>query len=150
MTMRVVTIRRFHRDWMGMVGRVRVDHGFSCFSIELPRRDNRPEISCLPAGAYEVVWSLSPRFRKWTYEVLEPFPHRAGFRIHSGNFAGDASRGWLTHSLGCPIFGKYPGWLAPPGRRPQRAVLVSRPTMLAFEAYMDRKPFKLVLVDEVY
>lgn len=148
--MQGATITRFHRDPMGTIAKVRTnDRGFGCFSIELSRGGNQPEVSCLPEGTYLVVWSLSPRFRKWTYEIIEPFPHRAGFRIHSGNFAGDVDDGWITHSLGCPIFGRYPGWLRMPGKKPQRAVLVSGPTMRAFENYMQRKPFELTIVNRI-
>lgn len=151
MTMlRVVTLRRFHRDWMGKVGKVTTDDlGYRCVSIELPRDGNHPDISCLPAGEYEVVWSYSPKFRKYTYEVREPYPDRAGFRVHSGNYAGDVAHGWLTHSLGCPLFGKYVGYLTPLGKKPQRAVLVSRPAMLAFERHMDHKPFKLKIIEDL-
>lgn len=122
----------------GTVGRLTTD-GFSCYTIELPWRDNAPQISCIPKGEYHVVWSKSPRMRKWTYEILN-VAGRGGIRMHSGNYAGDRSRGYLSSSLGCPILGKTVGKL-----QNQTAVLCSRPTVAAFEKHMGKKPFTLVI-----
>lgn len=95
------------------------------FSIELPWVDNRPMVSCIPVGTYKVVWSRSPRLKKYTYEIVG-VPNRSGIRIHSGNVAG--SKPFETHSLGCPLLGYMKGRI-----RGQKAVLDSRRAVADFE-----------------
>lgn len=134
----VIARRRF--DDQGTPG-IFVSPRFSCYTLELPWRDDAPQLSCIPAGVYDVVWSQSPRLRIFTYEILN-VPGRGGIRIHSGNLAGDKSKGFLSDSLGCPLLGNAFGTL-----NGQRAVLVSRPAVTAFESAMQRKPFRLVIKD---
>lgn len=64
--------------------------------IELPWHDNAARTSCIPVGRYKMRYSMSNRFKKMMWEVLN-VPGRAGIRIHSGNYAGDK----LSDSLGC-------------------------------------------------
>lgn len=135
--MRIVNIRRSGQDDQGSPGRLTTP-GFRCFSLELPWRDNKPEVSCLPEGVYWVRWSLSPRLKKWTYEIIEQIAERGGFRMHSGNFAGDRDKGMRTDSLGCPLLGYQMGIM-----HGQRATLISRPAVNDFVTFMERKPFAL-------
>jgi Family of unknown function (DUF5675) len=53
------------------------------FVLELPNRDNKKQISCIPEGDYICKWILSPKFG-WTYQVLD-VPNRGNILIHSGN-----------------------------------------------------------------
>lgn len=135
--MRVAQIKRFGNDDEGSPGRLTTP-GFKAFSLELPWRDNQPEISCLPEGVYFVRWTYSSKFRRFMYAIEEQIPNRGGFRIHSGNFAGDKAKGFRADSLGCPLlgyqFGKLDG---------QRAVLVSRPAVADFVTHMQMQPFTL-------
>jgi len=111
--------------------------GFSCFVLELPWRDNRRGMSCIPLGEYECQVIYSPHFRKKFY-WLKSVPDRSGVLLHSGNFAGDRDLGFKTHSEGCLLLGKYFGKL-----NGQKAVLVSQPTIRNFMEYMNHKPYTL-------
>jgi hypothetical protein len=54
-------------------------------TLERPWKDNKPNISCIPAGSYIVKWTFSPRMLKYTYEVTG-VPNRSGIRIHVANY----------------------------------------------------------------
>lgn len=107
------------------------------FTLELPDRDNKTGLSCIPPGEYQVCWTRSPRLKKFTYEILG-VPGRAGIRIHGGNFAGDTTKGYISHSLGCPLLGERVGRM-----NGQRAVFGSRSAVEKFERSMAGKDFIL-------
>lgn len=111
--------------------------GFSCFSIELPWRDNRANLSCIPAGEYECVRYFSPAFEQWLYKV-RAVEGRSGIAFHSGNVAGAEDKGYKTHSLGCILLGKSRGEMWG-----QKAVMVSRITVGKFFRLLKEKPFEL-------
>ena len=115
---------------------------FTCFTLELPWKNNKPNISCIPKGEYEVVIRISPRRGK-TYHVTQ-VEGRSYILIHSGNFAGDESKGLKTHVKGCILLGKYHGSL-----ENQRAVLQSRLTIGAFMNFLDYHPFHLTIHDNM-
>jgi hypothetical protein len=115
--------------------------GKYCYSLELPWRDNKPNISCIPKGAYEAKIRLSPRFGR-VYWILE-VEGRTYILIHSGNWAGREDLGYKTHTSGCILFGKYRGEL-----QGQRAVLASRPALRQFIDTMGNEPFKLIIIEE--
>jgi len=102
----------------------------------LPWRGNRRQISCIPPGTYNVEIRLSNKYGRiyWIRNV----PNRSYILIHSGNFAGDTSKGYKTHVMGCILLGKKSGYLGG-----QVAVLNSRITVRAFMEYMDYEPFEL-------
>jgi hypothetical protein len=58
---------------------------FQCTSLELPWRNNLPDISCIPTGLYYVKKTNSPKFGSDTFEVMA-VPGRKYIRIHPGNF----------------------------------------------------------------
>lgn len=64
--------------------------GFKCCVLERPWLDNKPEVSCIPAGTYHCVYTNSIHLTKLaghavdTYE-LQSVPNRSGIRIHSAN-----------------------------------------------------------------
>lgn len=60
---------------------------FKCHTIELPWRDNKTNISCIPAGTYRAVRKFSNRFNRvlWFLEV----PSRTGIMIHPANVASE-------------------------------------------------------------
>ena len=66
----------------------------SIWIMEPPWRGNRRNRSCIPAGLYEVVPHLSPRFRRCL--LATGVPGRSHILFHAGNFAGDAARGWRS------------------------------------------------------
>lgn len=110
------------------------------FSLELPWRDNQQRISCIPTGAYVLKWTLSPRFKRYTYQILE-VPNRTGIRLHSGNLAG-RKPAYVTHSLGCPLLGYKVGTI-----KKQRAVLDSRRAVADFERRANKQIVELEVRD---
>ena len=56
-----------------------------CLCIELPWRENRHQVSCVPEGRYVLVKRYSPHFQ-WHFEV-EEVPERDGILIHPANDA---------------------------------------------------------------
>lgn len=96
--------------------------GFVCHTAEPPWRENLPGVSCIPPGLYEVEPWNSRRFPA-TFHLLN-VPARSAILIHAGNVAGDPSRGWRRHSLGCILPGLRRGWI-----EKQRAVLLSAPAL---------------------
>lgn len=105
--------------------------------IELPDRNNRAGLSCINAGRYEVKWTYSPHLHKWTYEI-QKVVGRGGIRLHSGNFAGDTTRGYKSHTLGCPLPCRYFGVLGG-----QLAGLASRSIVSDIELVFNKLPFEL-------
>ena len=126
----------------GIFGRLIIPNLYECFSLELPWRDNKQNVSCLPTGNYKLLWCKSPRFKRMMYLIIEDIPHRGGFRLHSGNLAGDTSKGYTTHSLGCPLLGRKRGIL-----NDQKAVLISRPAVSDFENIMNGRSAKLIIAE---
>jgi len=115
---------------------------FNCYSLELPWRDNHPNVSCIPAGTYIVQLRVSPKYGRiyWITKV----PERLFILIHSGNWAGDISKGFKTHTNGCILLGKYTGIL-----EGQRAVLCSRPTITKFMNLLQGQAFTLNILDTI-
>lgn len=111
-------------------------------SLELPWRDNARNISCIPAGTYRCTWHKSPRFG-WTYWVRN-VPDRSGILFHAGNWAGDTSHGYRTHSWGCILLGRRRGML-----KGQQAVLASRLAVRDFYDACERAPeIELVILED--
>lgn len=106
------------------------------FSLELPWKDNQPEISCIPEDTYLCGIVKSPRFGK-VYQIFG-VPNRGHVLIHSGNYAGDVSQGLKSHVKGCVVLGLNVGTL---DRQP--AVLMSKTALRRFMESVEYKPFKL-------
>lgn len=122
----------------GTEGIVATD-GFFSKSFELPWRNNRRSISCIPSGIYTVQIRQSPKYGSvyWVTNV----PGRTWILIHSGNYAGDKSKGFKTHVNGCILLGKKHGFLGD-----QRAILSSRITVRKFRYTMQDKTFQLHII----
>ena len=69
---------------------------FECKTMELPWKDNKKQISCIPTGEYKVIKHNSPNFGK-VYKVLD-VSGRSDILFHKGNFNKD--------SKGCILVGK--------------------------------------------
>jgi hypothetical protein len=68
----------------------------SVFTLELPWRDNQPNLSCVPEGTYRTVLAFSNRYGKIMPRLLN-IPGRDGILIHPGNTPHD--------TLGCILVG---------------------------------------------
>jgi len=69
---------------------------FSCKTLELPWKNNKRNISCIPEGTYEVKKRYSEKYKNH-FHVLN-VPDRAYILIHSGNY--------YTHTQGCILAGE--------------------------------------------
>ncbi len=106
---------------------------FTCSTLELADKNNTPDISCIPSGSYKVIWSLSPRLMKYTYEVLG-VPNRSGIRFHSANF---------FHELkGCIALGDN---LVDINKDGELDTINSKKTIDLFNNFMGKKEFTLVI-----
>jgi hypothetical protein len=110
---------------------------FYCKSLELPWNDNKPLISCIPKGEYLVKWTLSPLFKKFTYEV-QKVPKRSGIRIHKGNYASMKK----TDVLGCILLGMGHVDINKDGIID---IMNSTITINKFEKFMAGEDFKLII-----
>jgi len=135
------TLIRLRRSDHGSEG-ILLFRNFHCYSLELPWKDNQRNISCIPAGTYTVTIRLSHKYGR-VYWVLD-VPGRSYILIHSGNWAGDVSKGLKTHTNGCILLGKFNGTL-----QKQRAVLCSRPTITKFMNLLQGQPFQLNILDTI-
>lgn len=123
-------------DEQGTLGRIYVDKINSFYTLELPWDSNKSRVSCIPDGNYIVRWTLSPRLKKYTYEITK-VPKRGGIRIHGGNFAGFVPD-YISHSLGCPLLGMNKGVM-----KNQKAVFASKLAVARFERLMKKETFEL-------
>lgn len=84
------------------IGRLYIDGSYFCDTLEDPVRDlaRQPKVpgqTAIPAGTYDVVVNISPKFRR-LLPLLLRVPHFEGIRIHRGNTAADTA--------GCPLVGE--------------------------------------------
>lgn len=131
-----ITLERLEATAHGTFGRLYLPD-CTLFTGELPWRDNKPNISCIPKGVYDVVWSMSPRFRKMLY-LVTAVPNRTGIRFHAANLMGDVTKGLRAQLNGCIALGEKLGSI-----ENQKALLVSAPAMRRFETMLAGRPFKL-------
>lgn len=106
---------------------------FTCKTLELPWLNNQRNISCIPKGTYQVKqewwWSKA----KSTY-LLQNVTGRGGIRIHSGNYFSDIQ--------GCILLGNS---FVDINKDGILDVVNSRVTIQAFEQFMGKKPFTLIV-----
>jgi hypothetical protein len=138
--MRNVYLFRISTSDQGTEGILSTD-GFFCRTIELPWRDNKSNISCIPYGDYIVKIRNSNKFGKiyWVTNV----PNRSWIYIHPGNVAGDVSKGYKSHVYGCILLGLKHGYLWD-----QKAVLNSKIAVRKFMNFMNNEDFKLKVIGE--
>lgn len=67
----------------------------ACVTLERPWRDNQPKVSCIPAGIYQVVITLSPKFGRLMPHLLN-VPGRTEIECHWGNTVVDTDGCILT------------------------------------------------------
>jgi hypothetical protein len=130
-----LTLLRINTSDQGTLGRV-IGNSVSCYSLELPWRDNQVGKSCIPVGEYEVQAYRSKRYRN-SFKVLG-VPDRSAILIHAGNVAGDRAMGYLSNSQGCILLGLKHGFL-----HGQKAVLMSQIAIDGLAARFPGGPFTL-------
>lgn len=138
--MQYVLIQREHSTDEGTFGLLMLESGWTCHTLELPWRNNRRRMSCIPAGIYRAVDHVSPRFGR-TY-WLQQVPDRSEILIHAGNLAGDTSRGYRTDVEGCILVGERRGKL-----QRQAAVLSSKAALAELHKRLRHVPLHLEIRD---
>lgn len=108
----MILIRRGRESKYGTFGLLTMP-GFSCLSLELPDRNNKTNLSRIPAGRYEMqrVITRRPFSGRPDSFWLKDVRGRTGILIHSGNYAGDTLQGLKAHSWGCILLGSDAVWL---------------------------------------
>lgn len=69
---------------------------FHLQTLELPDRQNHPNISCIPEGSYTCIRDFYNRGGYETFEIMD-VPHRSDIKFHIGN--------WVKDVLGCVAVG---------------------------------------------
>lgn len=128
----IVKIKRVVDNGTETLGKLEYGN-FTCKTLEKPYKDNQKNISCIPTGIYDVEYTFSPKFMKYTYEIKK-VPNRTSIRIHSGNYFFDIE--------GCILLGSGFGDINKDGTMD---ILNSRSTVKSFEELMGKKPFTLVI-----
>lgn len=133
--MKKVLLYRFSESDQGTLG-YWLTNGFEAKSIELPWRDNKQNLSCIPEGIYTCVYRWSKKFK--SHYHITNVKGRSWILTHSANLAGDVTKGYKTQLHGCVAIGKYHGKL-----NGQDAVLCSRLTLKRFILFVNKQPFEL-------
>lgn len=104
-----LTLKRIALRPTYTIGKLYIDDVYFCDTIEDTVRDlnkngkfdnGEKKIhskTAIPYGIYEIKWTYSPRFKKYTPQLMN-VPSFEGIRIHSGNTSADTE--------GCLILGK--------------------------------------------
>lgn len=109
---------------------------FVCHSLELPWKENKRNVSCIPPGNYLCSAYHSPKFGQ--RYLVRNVPDRDGILIHAGNMAGDEAEGLKSDVEGCILLGMSIGTLGT-----QRAVLSSKVALERFEGFFGFEDFQL-------
>lgn len=104
-----LTLKRIALRPTYTIGKLYIDDVYFCDTIEDTVRDlnkngkfdnGEKKIhskTAIPYGTYEIKWTYSPRFKKYTPQLIN-VPSFEGIRIHAGNTSADTE--------GCLILGE--------------------------------------------
>lgn len=104
-----LTLKRIALRPTYTIGKLYIDDVYFCDTIEDTVRDFNKNgkfdngekkvhsKTAIPYGIYEIKWTYSPRFKKYTPQLMN-VPSFEGIRIHAGNTSADTE--------GCLILGK--------------------------------------------
>jgi len=137
--MRTATLVRVTSDATGTFGNITTDSGLSLVTLELPWLDDRPAVSCIPAGVYKVQWTSHP-LHGWVYQV-ENVPGRSAILIHSANIP--------EQLLGCIAVGEqvvmFPAGTFPNINIPLKGINHSKQALINFDADMAQSDITLTI-----
>jgi len=85
---------------------------------------------------------ISQRFGE-TFHIRK-VENRSWILIHAGNYAGDTTRGFKTHSHGCILIGKKFGII-----KKQKAVLLSKITLNRLMKKIRETEAELQIIEEI-
>ena len=104
-----LTLKRIALRSTYTIGRLYVDSNYFCDTLEDTVRDLNKNgkfdngekkvyaKTAIPYGTYEIKWTYSPRFKKYTPQLMN-VPSFEGIRIHAGNTSADTE--------GCLLLGE--------------------------------------------
>ena len=104
-----LTLKRIALRPTYTIGRLYVDGNYFCDTLEDTVRDLNKDgkfdngekkvyaKTAIPYGTYEIKWTYSPRFKKYTPQLMN-VPSFEGIRIHAGNTSADTE--------GCLLLGE--------------------------------------------
>lgn len=98
-----LTLNRIFLGSSATIGELLVNDKHLCDTLEDRVRPEGEKVygkTAIPEGAYEMVLSYSPRFKKILPEILN-VPNFTGIRIHCGNSSANSS--------GCILVGTWDG-----------------------------------------
>jgi len=122
----MIKLIRYQSDTYCTLGEMTLPCGYKCHILELPWRNNKRSVSCIPAGTYKLNYRRSPIVErtsefKFGYEVAD-VPGRSYIMIHPGN--------WPENTNGCLLPGQEPqdigGRLGVPSSRAVFTQLMNR------------------------
>lgn len=126
----------------GTFGLLEMEDGTVYRTGELPWRDNRHQVSCIPLGTYRCAIYHSPSHGD-VYEV-QNVPDRSNIEIHPANWFGDKALGFRADMLGCIGLGMDIGSLSG-----QVALIDSKKAVDDFMRRQFLQPFELTIVGAV-
>lgn len=113
-----VDLLRIENTETETVGLVIIAKRIQCYSLELPWKDNLPDISCIPCGKYKA-------FKKNSKFYIYDVPNRSGIIFgHAGNRVRD--------SKGCILLGENVIWMDMDSEKRLRVLVRSLPACAAF------------------
>ena len=104
-----LTLKRIALRSTYTIGRLYVDGNYFCDTLEDTVRDLNKDgkfdngekkvyaKTAIPYGTYQIKWTYSPRFKKYTPQLMN-VPSFEGIRIHAGNTSADTE--------GCILLGE--------------------------------------------
>ena len=137
-----VTLTRMRTGPEGTFGHMIIG-SLRIFTLELPNKNNMPNVSCIPVGRYFCTYCYSDTFKKFTYK-LQNVLGRSGIRIHPANFAGDTDMGLRSQLLGCIA----PGLTLNDVKDGQDWIGKSVDALNDLEDMLDHEPFYLKIVED--
>ena len=115
-------------------------------TAELPWRENKSNISCIPEGSYRVKAYKSPKFGD-CFKLMD-VPGRTDVLIHVGNYAGDIYKGYKSDVQGCILIGEDVISINIGGKK-QRMVTNSRKKFAEFMSLAGKEDFLLIISGNV-
>lgn len=104
-----LTLKRIALRPTYTIGKLYIDDAYFCDVLEDTVRDTNKSgkfdngeqkikgKTAIPYGTYEIKWTYSPRFKKYTPQLMN-VPSFEGIRVHAGNTSADTE--------GCLILGE--------------------------------------------
>ena len=104
-----LTLKRIALRPTYTIGKLYIDDSYFCDTLEDTVRDTNKSgkfdngeqkikgKTAIPYGTYEIKWTYSPRFKKYTPQLMN-VPSFEGIRIHAGNTSADTE--------GCLLLGE--------------------------------------------